>query len=362
MESGVPGRFLGRRTLSGCPKQARAAIERTTDRPGAPWTGRESRGLRYAHCVPSNPPTRKAPPSHGLRFVTAVIVVLAVAGYAAYHFTDLNPGGATCTVKAEGDELSLDPEQASNAATIAAVATSRGLPERAVTIALATSLQESRLRDLDHGDRDSLGLFQQRPSQGWGTAAQILDPVYSSNEFFDSLVKIKGYSRLPLTVAAQRVQKSGYPQAYAKHEADATLLSAALTGRENGALNCTTGGDTPDSAGGKLGDTSKVTARLTREFGSQVRPRADAAPRTVAVPSAPAGGAAEGDGTRRGWELAQWAVAHAHDLKVEQVSFGSMRWQAAQSGKGWQKQPSGSKGDSATAGRQDTFVRITVAR
>ena len=109
---------------------------------------------------------------------------------------------------------------------------SRGLPERALTIALATSLQESRLRNIDHGDRDSLGLFQQRPSQGWGTSQQILDPVYASNEFFDSLVKIQGYSRLPLTVAAQRVQKSGYPQAYAKHEADATMLSAALTGRD----------------------------------------------------------------------------------------------------------------------------------
>jgi hypothetical protein len=320
------------------------------------------RPFRYPHPVPSTSPTARKG-RRRLRFTAVGAALLAAAGYAAYHFAVNSPEMAGCTVTAEGDSLDLSPEQASNAATIAAVATSRGLPERALTIALATSLQESRLRNLDHGDRDSLGLFQQRPSQGWGTEAQILDPVYSSNEFFDGLVKIKGYSRLPLTVAAQRVQKSGYPQAYAKHEADATLLSAALTGRENGALSCRTGADTPDSAGGRPGDTARVSARLTREFGSQVRPRTDPAPRTVAVPSAPAGGAAEGDGTRRGWELAQWAVAHAHELRVEQVSFGGMRWQAARSGRGWQKQPAASaKGESAAGGRADGMVRITVAR
>jgi hypothetical protein len=317
--------------------------------------------------VPTSSPRPGKGKGCGLRFFTAVVVLLGVGVFLAYHFTGTSPEAAGCVVTSGDDELKLKPEQASNAATIAAVATSRGLPERALTIALATSLQESRLENLDHGDRDSLGLFQQRPSQGWGTAQQILDPVYSSNSFFDSLVKIDGYTRLPLTVAAQRVQKSGYPQAYAKHEADATLLSAALSGQDAGALSCTTGADTPYSAGGRLGNTEKVTALLTREFGTQVRPRSDGLPRTVAVPAAPAGGSAEGEGTRRGWELAQWAVAHAHGLKVEQVTFDDMRWQAAHSGRGWQKQPaSGDKGESApgTGGRapSDGLVRITVAR
>jgi len=301
----------------------------------------------------SSEPSGKKRRGCGLRFAAGTLALLAAAGYVAYHFTSTQgPTSAGCTVRADGDRLDLDPEQASNAATIAAVATSRGLPERALTIALATSLQESGLENLDHGDRDSLGLFQQRPSQGWGTARQILDPVYASNSFFDSLVKIQGYTRLPLTVAAQKVQRSGYPQAYAKHEADATLLSGALTGHDDGALSCTTGADTPYSAGGRLGDAGKVTARLTREFGSQVKPRTDSAPRTVAVPSSPAGGGAEGDGRRRGWELAQWAVAHAHDLKVEQVTFDDMRWEAAHSGKGWQK--SGPGKDSAKGGGTDS--------
>ena len=120
-----------------------------------------------------------------------------------------------------------------------------------MTIALATAMQESGLRNIDHGDRDSLGLFQQRPSQGWGTEQQILDPVYSAGKFYEHLVKVPGYSRLPLTVAAQRVQRSGYPQAYAKHEPDATLLAAALTGRAPAALNCE--GRPSGDAGGRRG-------------------------------------------------------------------------------------------------------------
>ncbi|WP_225846193.1 heavy metal transporter [Streptomyces sp. HPF1205] len=297
-----------------------------------------------------NPPKKR----HPLRFVATLLAVLAVIGFVAYHFAAKGPAGAGCTVTAEAGTLALTLEQASNAATIAAVAASRGLPERAVTIALATSMQESRLRNLDHGDRDSLGLFQQRPSQGWGTAAQILDPVHASGEFFATLVKVPDYTRLPLTEAAQRVQRSGYPEAYAKHEADATLLSRALTGREGGALSCTTGADRPDGAGGPGGDPARVTARLHREFGGRVRPRTDAAARTVAVPAAPAGGAAKSGGPPRGWEVAQWAVAQARDLKVEQVAYAGRRWQAAHASRGWQPL--------TPAGRPDGLVRITVAR
>ncbi|MFI1096717.1 heavy metal transporter [Streptomyces sp. NPDC020917] len=314
----------------------------------------------------SSSPPAKGKTGCGLKFVVGVIVLLGVGILLARLMGGKGVGPAGCTVQAAGNELKLTVEQASNAATIAAVATSRGLPERALTIALATSLQESRLENINHGDRDSLGLFQQRPSQGWGTAQQILDPVFASNSFFDSLVKIDGYTRLPLTVAAQRVQKSGYPQAYAKHEADATMLSAALSGHDAGALSCTTGATGADSAGGPGGDTAKLKASLTREFGSQARPRTDGLARTVAVPSAPVGGAAEGDGNRRGWELAQWAVAHAHQLKVEQVAFGTMRWQAAHSAKGWQKQnptTTPTPGAEASAGTpSDGLVRITVAR
>ena len=103
-------------------------------------------------------------------------------------------------------------EQAENAALITAISVRRGLPARAASIALATAYQESDLTNLEHGDRDSLGLFQQRPSQGWGTPEQILDPVYATNAFYDALAEVDGYESLEITEAAQEVQRSGFPR------------------------------------------------------------------------------------------------------------------------------------------------------
>lgn len=100
------------------------------------------------------------------------MILLAVAGYLVVQYITGGTGEPGCKVvsgKGDGASYAFSPEQAVNAATITAVGTGRGLPERAVTIALATALQESSLRNINHGDRDSLGLFQQRPSQGWGT-------------------------------------------------------------------------------------------------------------------------------------------------------------------------------------------------
>jgi murein DD-endopeptidase MepM/ murein hydrolase activator NlpD len=106
------------------------------------------------------------------------------------------------------------------------------MPPRAWVIGVATAMQESRLSNLGNlgskNDHDSLGLFQQRPSAGWGTPAQIMDPVYASTKFYDKLKTINGWERLSLTDAAQRVQVSAYPDAYAKHEAVATEIVNAL--------------------------------------------------------------------------------------------------------------------------------------
>ncbi|MFI6396180.1 C40 family peptidase [Nonomuraea sp. NPDC050540] len=126
--------------------------------------------------------------------------------------------------------LTLDGEQQTHAALIVQVAMERGLPARAAVIAIATALQESKLRNLTYGHLDSLGLFQQRPSQGWGTREQILDPRYATGTFYDHLVKVKRWERLPLTQAAQAVQLSGYPTAYAQWEALAQRVVDALAG------------------------------------------------------------------------------------------------------------------------------------
>src|SRR5205085_7541792 len=113
-----------------------------------------------------------------------------------------------CTATAAGHSATVTVEQGANAATIAAVAARRGLPARAATIAIATAMQESKLRNLDYGDRDSLGLFQQRPSQGWGSPEQVRDPVHAANAFYDALVKIDGYRSLQITQVAPKVEHS----------------------------------------------------------------------------------------------------------------------------------------------------------
>ena len=131
-------------------------------------------------------------------------------------------GGDTATT--------LTTEQRQNAATIIKVARDRGTPPRAWLVALATAKQESDLLNIPYGDRDSLGLFQQRPSQGWGTPAQVTDPVYSTSTFLDRLMQVPGWERLPVTVAAQTVQRSAFPDAYARWEGLAAELITQLAG------------------------------------------------------------------------------------------------------------------------------------
>ncbi|MFE3519898.1 hypothetical protein [Streptomyces sp. NPDC059166] len=274
-----------------------------------------------------------------LRATAALAVLVALAGYLAVQYLSGHRGAPRCTVGPAGEgggrTYELSPDQAANAATISAVGTSRGLPERAVTIALATALQESALRNIDHGDRDSLGLFQQRPSQGWGTPEQIMDPVYSSGKFYEHLAEVPGYSRLPLTEAAQRVQKSGFPQAYAKHEPDAALLSAALTGSAPASLTCSS----PAGKAGGPGDAAAVRADLVRAFGKDVLPSTgsagSAAASTVSVPVR----AGDDATARRGWELAHWAVARAGTLRIDEVSYAGRVWTADT---GWRTEREGS--------------------
>ncbi|KMS74375.1 lipoprotein [Streptomyces viridochromogenes] len=119
-------------------------------------------------------------------------------------------------------------EQIPNAKTIQATGVAMRVPARGQIVALTTALQESRLRNLDYGDRDSLGLFQQRPSQGWGTATEVRDPVHASTKFYEGLLEVSGWQSMTITQAAQAVQKSGFPDAYAKWEPLATALQKAI--------------------------------------------------------------------------------------------------------------------------------------
>jgi len=151
-------------------------------------------------------------------------------GYGAYGACDAGFGSIR-SVSSSGTGVQaadLSDEQLRNASTIIGVGRDRGAPPRAWTVALATAMQESTLRNINYGDRDSLGLFQQRPSQGWGSPAQVTDPIYSASIFYDRLLDVQGWERLPVTVAAQTVQRSAFPEAYAKWEGLAAQLVRQL--------------------------------------------------------------------------------------------------------------------------------------
>ncbi|MDN5751427.1 MAG: C40 family peptidase [Pseudonocardia sp.] len=140
----------------------------------------------------------------------------------------LRTGGGLTGQRAGTTAATLSDEQRANAATIIGVAREMGAPPRAWLVALATAMQESALRNIDYGDRDSLGLFQQRPSQGWGSPAQVTDPVYSTSIFIERLLEVPGWETMPITVAAQTVQRSAFPEAYAKWEGLAADLVSTL--------------------------------------------------------------------------------------------------------------------------------------
>jgi hypothetical protein len=194
----------------------------------------------------------------------------------------------------------IDPEQAANATTISAVGKQLGLPDHAVTVALAAALQESQLRNLRYGDRDSLGLFQQRPSQGWGTPAQLLDPQYSAAAFFNALAQVPGWETRSVTSAAQAVQRSGAPGAYATWVPLARRLAIATTGEVPAGLTCQFALERSTSP------PLPVTPALTRLFG----------PQALGAPSARA----------RGWTIAAWLVAHAEPYRIVSVRFANREW------------------------------------
>jgi hypothetical protein len=226
---------------------------------------------------------------------------------------------ASCTV----GTYVMDPEQAQNAAVVAGVAISRGLPHHAATVAIAVAWQESRMRNLDHGDRDSLGLFQQRPSQGWGTAAQVQNPVYAAGAFYDRLVKVKNWQTIPVTQAGQAVQHSGLPTAYAQWEPRASALAQALTGETPAALTCHYPKSDVAVPGSGLSTTMQADATTQLGAGALGPPLS----------------------AEKGWLAASWLEAHAADYQLTGVTFAGRTWSATKGT--W----------SVAGGQQLTFVR-----
>ncbi|WP_345420615.1 hypothetical protein [Actinomycetospora chlora] len=244
--------------------------------------------------------------------VVVVLAVLALVITLVVVLGRSNPlATPRCTITAPPDSpglpttWTLSPEQADSAATIAGVGRRLGMPDRAVTVALATAIQESGLANLRGGDRDSLGLFQQRPSQGWGSTDEILDPVYASTAFYSALVQVPGWAGMDVTAAAQRVQRSGYPEAYADHEPEARLMAVALLGQAPAAWTCSDLPATPpaDPSGTAVADLAARELGTRRLSGEQPE--------------------------QTGWALATWLVAHGERLGLDSVTYDGRTWTVA---------------------------------
>jgi hypothetical protein len=293
----------------------------------------------------------QGPPYRRLRAVpvigSALVLALAAIGYLAFGGPRHGAAPAPpppppgCQAGSGVAAIPLGVGQAGIAATIAGVAVRHRLPRRAVTIALAAALQESQLQNLDYGDLDSVGVFQQRPSQGWGTTAELEDPVYATTRFFAALVRVPGYTTMPVDQAAQDVQHSADGYAYGQWVEVATLLAGYFTGSSPAGVSCwyTPAGRT---------DLAGALRQLAQTFGPQgkdavlVRVTTDrSAPKkkktqTAAVVHVQRDGA---------WAVASWLVAHAQQYGISQIRYAGYAWNAANGSMGWQR----AKGSSRTA-------------
>jgi hypothetical protein len=269
------------------------------------------------------------------------VLLLAAIGYLAFGGPKHSvtppapPPPPGCQAGTGGAAIPLGTGQAGIAATIAGIAARHRLPQRAVTIALAAALQESQLQNLDYGDRDSVGVFQQRPSQGWGTTAEIEDPVYATTRFFAALVKVPGYTKMPVGQAAQDVQHSADGSAYEQWAGIATQLTGYFTGTWPAGVSCWY---TPAGQGVQA-DLAGALKQLTQTFGPEgkdavlVRMTTDRSAkkkkeRTTAVVHVQRDGA---------WTVAAWLVAHAQQYGISQIRYAGYVWNAANGSMGWQR-------------------------
>lgn len=278
-------------------------------------------------------------PQRRRAWLTAVAVVsLAVLfiGYLAIvrHKSPIAQRPTECVADGPtGQGWTLGVDQASIAAIIAAVADRRAMPARALAIAYAAALQESDLANLNYGDRDSLGVFQQRPSEGWGSPQQIENPVYASNRFFEALAAVPRYQKLPIYQAAQDVQHSADGQAYGEWATVGSQLALAFSGQIPHAVWCS-------YAVIQQKPTLAAASRaLSGSFG-QLTIAADSDP--------PAGRGSSGKAVRQrsvrvasqrqGWAVAAWLVCNARLYGIRDVRYRGYEWLSYTGNGHWARQ------------------------
>ena len=253
----------------------------------------------------------------------AALIVIAVVCGALYIgvralLGDSLPGRTTA--RCSFGSYSTDTRQASVAATMVGVVLQRGLPERAAVLVITAAWQESKLRNVPAGagDRDSVGVLQQRPSQGWGTMQELADVAIATNRFLDALLNVPGWDTEPAAEVIQAVQISADGSLYAQHEAKSTAMAQALTGSAPEGITCRF--DAPDA----VAEPAVVAALLAQELPV-------AAP-TVGADTVSAPGAA--------WATTAWFVANADRLGIDSVSYARRTWTRAD---GWADSDAGSE-------------------
>jgi hypothetical protein len=278
--------------------------------------------------------------------VLAVIaVLLAIGAYAAYTAYQrfvvqvlTIPG---CQAGTGGNAIPLDFGQAADAATIAGVAVRERLPSRALTIAYATAFQESKLENLTYGDLDSVGVFQQRPSEGWGSTAQLEDPAYAARAFFGALVQVPNYVKIPVYEAAQAVQKSADGYAYQQYAQTGALLAADYTTAPH-AVTCWYN---PAQQASSQGVSTKLNLHgaaeeLDHVFGTPGQGGVLTEVTRIRSGSADLITTARG----AGWPVANWLVTNATSYGITQVSYAGYTWTARLSETSWQADPAATAG------------------
>ena len=263
-------------------------------------------------------PARRTKLAVALVVVAAVVVAAIIAGRAIVNAFETHFTSSGCTV----GSYELDTDQASVAAQMVGAATKfhPPLPDHASVLALMAGLQESKLTNIppNQGDRDSVGVLQQRPSQGWGhhSAAALTDVTEATREFLAALVQVPRWRTRPAADAIQAVQISADGSAYAQHESEATTLARALLGSKPAAISCSF--DKPTV----VASTAKVIGLLRHQLPVN-QPQAQG--KVIRVPGA-------------GWQTVAWFVANADRLGVDSVSYGGKRWSRSD---GWKSAPSG---------------------
>lgn len=267
---------------------------------------------------------------------TMLALVLVAAGYLIYHsFRSITPAPPPpgCQAGVGNQALTLDTDQAAIAATIAGVAARQRLPTQAVTIAYAAALQESKLQNLDYGDRDSVGVFQQRPSEGWGTATELKDPVYATTRFFAALTQVPGYATMPVYQAAQDVQHSADGSAYQQWTSMAGQLAGYFTGQSPHGVSCW-------YAPAGQADLAGAMRRMAQTFGPPGRNAVVARITLVRSAKKNQGSVADVRVQRAAaWTVASWLVTYAQAYGLREVRYAGYEWKAANGSMGWQRDP-----------------------